>query len=75
VRDLESVSIAGVALDLRQATFFLGRETVIASEGTVGMTAWREHLFGFMARNARMASSFFHLPPDRVVELGVQVEL
>jgi KUP system potassium uptake protein len=75
VRDLDSVSIPGVDLDLRQATFFLGRETVIASEGTVGMTAWREHLFGFMARNARMASSFFHLPPDRVVELGVQVEL
>jgi KUP system potassium uptake protein len=75
VHDLESVSIAGVDLDLRQATFFLGRETVIASEGTVGMTLWREHLFGFMARNARMASSFFHLPPDRVVELGVQVEL
>ena len=74
-RDLEAARIPAVDLDLGDATFFLGRETVIASEGMVGMTLWREHLFGFMARNARMASSFFHLPPDRVVELGVQVEL
>jgi KUP system potassium uptake protein len=74
-RDLEGAPIPGLDLDLTQATYFLGRETVIASESTVGMSAWREHLFGFMARNARMASSFFHLPSDRVVELGVQVEL
>jgi KUP system potassium uptake protein len=74
-RDLEATPIPGLGLDLRQATFFLGRETVIASEGTVGMAGWRERLFGFMARNARLASSFFHLPSDRVVELGVQVEL
>jgi KUP system potassium uptake protein len=74
-RDLEGAPIPGLDLDLTQATYFLGRETVIASESTVGMSGWREHLFGFMARNARLASSFFHLPSDRVVELGVQVEL
>jgi KUP system potassium uptake protein len=74
-RDLEGSPIPGLDLDLTQATYFLGRETVIASEGQVGMSAWRERLFGIMARNARLASSFFHLPSDRVVELGVQVEL
>ncbi|MGE0158928.1 MAG: potassium transporter Kup [Gemmatimonadales bacterium] len=74
-RDLEENVIPDLDLDLGQATFFLGRETVIASEGSVGMSAWRERLFGLMARNARLASSFFHLPSDRVVELGVQVEL
>jgi KUP system potassium uptake protein len=74
-RDLEGKPIPGLDLDLSQATYFLGRETVIASEGQVGMSAWRERLFGLMARNARLASSFFHLPSDRVVELGVQVEL
>ncbi len=36
---------------------------------------WREHLFVLMARNAVRATAFFRLPPDRVVELGVQVEL
>jgi KUP system potassium uptake protein len=75
-RDLEERRIEGIDLDLRQATYFLGRETVIATEGGgVGMTLWRERLFGLLARNARLASSFFHLPPDRVIELGVQVEL
>jgi KUP system potassium uptake protein len=74
-RDLEASRIPGFELDLSQATFFLGRETVIATQGRVGMAFWREHLFGFMAKNARLASSFFHLPPDHVIELGVQVEL
>jgi KUP system potassium uptake protein len=73
--DLARVQIDGRPLDLSDATFVLGRETVIASERQVGMTLWRERLFGFLARNARAATSFFHLPPERVVELGVQVEL
>lgn len=74
-RDLATVRLEGRELDLKDATFFLGRETVIASEGKVGMMLWRERLFGVMARNARTATSFFHLPPERVVELGVQVEI
>jgi K+ transporter len=36
---------------------------------------WRERLFAFMSRNARSATLFFHLPPDRVVELGAQIEI
>jgi len=36
---------------------------------------WREHLFKLMSRNARTATSFFDLPPNRVVEMGIQVEL
>jgi KUP system potassium uptake protein len=39
------------------------------------MALWREHLFSLMSRNARPATSFFRLPPNRVVELGAQVEL
>jgi KUP system potassium uptake protein len=39
------------------------------------MASWREHLFAFMARNAGRAAGFFRLPPDRIVELGVQVEI
>ncbi len=74
-RDLGAVRIGGAALDLGELTYILGRESVIASERRVGMSAWRERLFGAMARNARTASSFFHLPPERVVELGVQIEI
>jgi KUP system potassium uptake protein len=72
-------ALAGVkagALDLRPAhtTFFLGRETLIPSKKP-GMAMWREHLFALMSRNARTATSFFGLPPNRVVELGAQIEL
>ena len=42
---------------------------------TPGMAMWRERLFVLMARNAVRATAFFRLPPERVVELGVQVEL
>jgi KUP system potassium uptake protein len=40
-----------------------------------GMAVWREKLFVFMTRNAVRATAFFRLPPERVVELGVQVEM
>jgi KUP system potassium uptake protein len=39
------------------------------------MALWREKLFALMARNARDATSFFRIPPDRVIEVGTQVEL
>jgi KUP system potassium uptake protein len=57
-----------------ETTYFLGRETLIPSRRP-GMAIWREHLFAAMTRNARTATSFFRLPPNRVVELGAQIEL
>jgi KUP system potassium uptake protein len=57
-----------------ETTYFLGRETLIATKNP-GMAMWRERLFALMARNARPATTFFRLPPNRVVELGAQVEL
>ncbi len=55
-------------------TYFLGRETLLVTAAP-GMARWREQLFVLMARNAGRAAGFFRLPPERVVELGVQVEL
>jgi len=74
-RDLAAVSIDGAPLNTAELTYVIGRESVIASERRVGMSLWRERLFAAMVRNARTATSFFHLPPDRVIELGVQVEI
>ena len=51
-----------------------GRES-LRSTAKPGMARWREHLFVWMARNAQTATEFFNLPPDRVVEIGTQVEL
>jgi KUP system potassium uptake protein len=64
----------GVDLDPEDMIYFLGRETIIVTE-RAGMAMWREKLFVLMARNAVRATAFFRLPPERVVELGVQVEM
>ena len=64
----------GLPLDADDLTYFLGRETIIVT-ARKGMAIWREKLFVLMARNAVRANTFFRLPPERVVELGVQVEI
>ena len=64
----------GLAMDPDDLTYFLGRETIIVTRRK-GMAIWREKLFVLMARNAVRATAFFRLPPERVVELGVQVEM
>jgi KUP system potassium uptake protein len=58
----------------RDVSYFLGRETLVLS-GTSGMAPWRKKLFAFLSRNAQSATAFFGIPPNRVVELGTQVEL
>jgi KUP system potassium uptake protein len=64
----------GMEFKPMETTYFLGRETLIPSRRP-GMAIWRKHLFATMNRNARTATSFFCLPPNRVVELGAQIEL
>jgi KUP system potassium uptake protein len=57
-----------------ETTYFLGKETLFATKHP-GMAVWRERIFAVMTRNARSATSFFRLPPNRVVELGAQIEM
>ncbi|HYO57323.1 potassium transporter Kup [Archangium sp.] len=64
----------GLQFNLMGTSFFLGRETLIPSKRP-GMAMWREALFAWMSRNARSATAYFRIPPNRVVELGAQVEL
>jgi KUP system potassium uptake protein len=64
----------GLNIPLEGTTFFLGRETLIASDRP-GMAMWRERLFSFMSRNALRATAFFKIPPNQVFEVGAQVEL
>jgi len=72
--ELARVRLPGQQLDLHQVSYFLSRETLLATQHP-GMWIWREKLFAWMARNARPATSYFNLPPNRVVELGMQVEI
>ena len=71
---LEWCAEQGLHLEMMQTSFFLGRETLIPKLGS-RMTPWREKLFIALYRNAGSASSYFNLPPNRVVELGAQVVL
>jgi KUP system potassium uptake protein len=57
-----------------KATYFLGRETLVPTTWR-NMPAWRDRLFAFMSRNAQTATEFFHIPPERVMEVGAHVEL
>jgi KUP system potassium uptake protein len=71
---LKRLSAKGLDIDASSATFFLGRETLLATKRP-GMAIWREKLFAILARNARRATKYFGLPSDRVVELGAEIEL
>jgi len=73
-RIIEMCRFHGINLTWDDTTFFFGRETLIATD-RVGMAKWRESLFIFMSRNAQTAMEFFRIPPNKVVELGIQVEL
>ena len=55
-------------------SYFISRQTVIPARKP-GMAKWREHVFAWMVRNSATAMDFFKLPPNRVVELGSQVEI
>ena len=73
-RALRKLKLDGKGFEPMETTFFLGRETLIASKRP-GMALWREHVFAWMARSEGRATAFFNIPPGRVVELGLQVEL
>ncbi len=64
----------GQEMDLMQTSFFVSRERIISTP-TEGMAPWREKIFISMARNTSAVSDFFQIPPNRVVEMGSQIEI
>jgi KUP system potassium uptake protein len=71
---LKSAKLDGQPIDLNKTTFFFSRETLVPTR-SVTMARWRQWLFALMSRNAQSASSFYRIPANRVVELGMQVEI
>jgi len=71
---LEGVSNCGFPFRMMDTSFFLSRQTLLASEMR-GMAIWREKLFAWMMRNAESPMEFFSLPINRVVEVGSQVRI
>ena len=83
---LAQLAPRGLHTKLAETSFFLGRETIIPTPASRAkraalkargrwMAGWRKRLFVVMARNAQTATAFFGLPPNRVVELGAQVQI
>ncbi len=71
---LARVQGLGAPLELGETSFFISRQTPLASS-VKGMALWRERLFAWMMRNAESPMAFFGLPSHRVVELGAQVKI
>jgi KUP system potassium uptake protein len=65
---------AGENINPMTATYFLSRQIVLPS-GRPGMALWREQLFAAMSRNSATPMTTVHLPVNRVIELGSQVEI
>jgi KUP system potassium uptake protein len=64
----------GLGFRTDNATYFLGRDDIVVASPR-GMARWRKRLFLFMARNAEFAGSHFSIPPERIIELGGQVQI
>ena len=64
----------GLNFKLEEASYYLGREKLSLGSDTV-MNRWRSNLFIFMSRNSMDAASFFGIPPDQIIEVGVQMQL
>jgi KUP system potassium uptake protein len=64
----------GRPVDMMNTSFFVSRERILHKVGD-GMAPWREKLFISMSRNTSSVSDFFQIPPNRVVEMGSQIEI
>lgn len=73
-RALQLAAAQGLETEPATTSYFLSRETLIFDGGR-GLSRWRKHLFQILSRNAAPPTAYFHLPPGRVVELGMQVEI
>ncbi len=73
-RELQRAQIPGLELDPSEISFFVGRANVKSSPRP-GMARWRERLYSGLARVATRSPDFFRIPPDRVIELGTEVEI
>ncbi len=77
---LEACRQRDINFNVNETTFVLGRETIIADKGPrrteePQMPHWRERLFAVMSKNAQRPTAFFRIPPNQVIEVGIQVEI
>jgi KUP system potassium uptake protein len=72
---LERTREHGLYCDPADTTYYLAQLTLLSVPSVRLGMAWRDSLFIFLSRNARRATSFYRVPPDRVIEIGMQMEI
>jgi KUP system potassium uptake protein len=65
----------GPRIELPRTTYYLGRETLLTGSRAKGLRRWQMRLFSIVSRNSMSATAYFGIPPNRVVELGMQIDL
>lgn len=65
----------GPEVDLDSVTYYVGGPILIATKSRRHMAPWRKRLFAFLSRNAARSATFFDLPSDRVIEIGIPIDL
>ena len=70
---LARAALQGIPIPPMDTSYYLGRERLVLAD-RAKMSRWRKRLFALMSRNARSATEFFQIPPNRVIELGAQIE-
>jgi len=73
-RALADAALRGLPLDEKDTTFYLAQLTLLVTSHR-GLASLRDKLFVLLARNARRATNLFNIPPNRVIEIGMQLEL
>jgi KUP system potassium uptake protein len=71
---LEACRQRDIHFNVQETTFVLGRETILPST-IPGMSLWRERIFALMSKNAQRPTAFFKIPPNQVIEVGIQIEI
>ena len=71
---LKAVEDEGLRITQEDITYYLGRESLLITDKPT-MMKWRKSLFSFMSKNAQRPTDYFSIPPNRVVELGMQIEI
>jgi KUP system potassium uptake protein len=72
---LELAQRQGLQIDLDTVSYFVNHVSLVPAAGEAPMAGWRMHLFALLHKNSTPAARYFHIPPDRVVEVGVYVAM
>ncbi|HET7370216.1 MAG TPA: potassium transporter Kup [Gammaproteobacteria bacterium] len=73
--ELAACAAKGIDINVNDATYYIGRQSLLVGRKKGGMPTWRDQLFAFMVRNSVKATAYYQIPADQAVEMGLQVRI